>query len=238
MIKESNFTKYVLYALGEIILVVIGILIALQINTHRENLKKRAYEVNILTEISSALDYDATHYERMKTRLLKLDSATNVFLRHIHNKTKVFEDTLYREGGARWYYLRTGILYQYNSGPYEALKSSGLEKISNKTLRNDLIKFYDFTFPFNAEMITYSENRYEPQIAKLKSFLGQPFTKEVNGKIEVYQKFPTDLFENLEFLQLVNDINSRANYTIRQIDNHLPKIRKMNDDIKKELNRQ
>ncbi len=32
MIKENKVTKYFLYAIGEIVLVVIGILIALQIN--------------------------------------------------------------------------------------------------------------------------------------------------------------------------------------------------------------
>ena len=41
MLTESKFGKYLLYAVGEIILVVIGILIALQINNNSEknNLK-------------------------------------------------------------------------------------------------------------------------------------------------------------------------------------------------------
>jgi len=33
LLIENKFSKYILYAIGEIILVVIGILIALQINT-------------------------------------------------------------------------------------------------------------------------------------------------------------------------------------------------------------
>ncbi len=36
MIKENRVSKYLLYATGEIILVVIGILIALQINNSNE----------------------------------------------------------------------------------------------------------------------------------------------------------------------------------------------------------
>jgi hypothetical protein len=36
MIKENKFSRYTFYALGEIILVVIGILIALQINNWNE----------------------------------------------------------------------------------------------------------------------------------------------------------------------------------------------------------
>ena len=39
MIKENKVSKYLLYAIGEIILVVIGILIALSINNWNEQMK-------------------------------------------------------------------------------------------------------------------------------------------------------------------------------------------------------
>ncbi|MEM9679367.1 MAG: DUF6090 family protein, partial [Bacteroidota bacterium] len=48
---KSKISKYLLYALGEIILVVIGILIALQINTWNENTKNRKKERSFLTSI-------------------------------------------------------------------------------------------------------------------------------------------------------------------------------------------
>jgi hypothetical protein len=44
MIKENRTSKYLLYAIGEIVLVVIGILIALQINTLNEQKKENALE--------------------------------------------------------------------------------------------------------------------------------------------------------------------------------------------------
>ena len=37
LLTENKFGKYVLYAIGEIVLVVIGILIALQVNNWNEN---------------------------------------------------------------------------------------------------------------------------------------------------------------------------------------------------------
>jgi hypothetical protein len=37
LISESKFSKYLLYAIGEIVLVVIGIFIALQLNLWSEN---------------------------------------------------------------------------------------------------------------------------------------------------------------------------------------------------------
>ncbi|NNL82601.1 MAG: hypothetical protein HKP28_04370, partial [Winogradskyella sp.] len=46
MINQNKTKKYVLYAVGEIVLVVIGILIALQINNWNEN-RKLQNEINI-----------------------------------------------------------------------------------------------------------------------------------------------------------------------------------------------
>ncbi len=40
MLSENKFGKYLLYAIGEIILVVIGILIALQINNSKEEINE------------------------------------------------------------------------------------------------------------------------------------------------------------------------------------------------------
>jgi len=44
LLAENRFSKYLIYAVGEIILVVIGILIALQINTWNENRIQRKKE--------------------------------------------------------------------------------------------------------------------------------------------------------------------------------------------------
>ena len=48
---EGKNGRYLKYAFGEVILVVIGILIALQINSWNENRKNRILEKEILTEL-------------------------------------------------------------------------------------------------------------------------------------------------------------------------------------------
>ena len=52
LLTENRFSKYLLYAVGEIILVVIGILIALQINNWNEDRKMRQSERQILLSLS------------------------------------------------------------------------------------------------------------------------------------------------------------------------------------------
>ncbi|WP_424286426.1 DUF6090 family protein, partial [Eudoraea sp.] len=49
---ENKTGKYFKYAIGEIVLVVIGILIALQINNWNESSKQRIEEVRLLEKVS------------------------------------------------------------------------------------------------------------------------------------------------------------------------------------------
>ncbi|MFX0558589.1 DUF6090 family protein [Maribacter sp. CXY002] len=48
LLSENKFSKYLVYAIGEIVLVVIGILIALQINDWNEHRKDKATEHTLL----------------------------------------------------------------------------------------------------------------------------------------------------------------------------------------------
>ena len=48
LLTENKFSKYLLYAIGEIILVVVGILIAVQLNNQNEFRKQKLIEIDIL----------------------------------------------------------------------------------------------------------------------------------------------------------------------------------------------
>ena len=60
MITDNKTSKYLLYAIGEILLVVIGILIALQINNWNENRKLEVQELNFLKNFKISLQADST----------------------------------------------------------------------------------------------------------------------------------------------------------------------------------
>ena len=55
LIEEGHLRKYLVYAIGEILLVMIGILLALQINNWSENTKDRAEEREILEALRQEL---------------------------------------------------------------------------------------------------------------------------------------------------------------------------------------
>jgi uncharacterized protein (UPF0216 family) len=63
LLSENKFSKYLIYAVGEIILVVIGILIALQINTWNENKKFNAIKDNNYIQLLEDLKTDKEYIE-------------------------------------------------------------------------------------------------------------------------------------------------------------------------------
>ena len=56
LLSENKFSKYLIYAIGEIILVVIGILIALQVNNWNQNRIDSKIEKQLLTELLENLE--------------------------------------------------------------------------------------------------------------------------------------------------------------------------------------
>ncbi len=72
MIKESKVSKYLLYAIGEIILVVIGILIALQVNNWNEYRKDRISEKELYLTLIESLESDL---EDVQDKIIIIDSA-------------------------------------------------------------------------------------------------------------------------------------------------------------------
>jgi sensor domain CHASE-containing protein len=63
MLTENKFSKYLLYAIGEIVLVVIGILIALSINNWNQNRVQTKLVNGILIEIYANLQADQKELE-------------------------------------------------------------------------------------------------------------------------------------------------------------------------------
>ena len=62
--SENKTGKYLKYAIGEILLVVVGILIALSINNWNEERKKQELEIEILSEILNNLITDLVDHQK------------------------------------------------------------------------------------------------------------------------------------------------------------------------------
>jgi hypothetical protein len=80
LVSESKFSKYLLYALGEIVLVVIGILMALQINNWNENRINNNKLENYLFDIVKDLKKDIISIRDAKNEAIERTETTKSFL--------------------------------------------------------------------------------------------------------------------------------------------------------------
>jgi len=71
MIKENRVSNYFLYAIGEIVLVVIGIFIALQLNTLKDNRKLNKITENYYNQLLEDIKSDKTY---ARSTISSLDS--------------------------------------------------------------------------------------------------------------------------------------------------------------------
>ncbi len=138
LLSEGRTGKYLQYAIGEILLVVIGILIALQINNWNEKRKSRATEVYVLNEISSNLAEDANIIDDMIIRR-ELTKASVANMSNYLQKDIVDKETLEKD---LVNFLTFERYFSINNA-YEILKSKGLQ-LSNNDLTSKISRYYDY----------------------------------------------------------------------------------------------
>src|SRR5210317_2049235 len=83
---ENKVTPYLLYAIGEIVLVVIGILIALQINNWNENRKSKILERKMLFELAKSLEDNCNVMIQDSLLRITWNSSSDIIIKTIeHN---------------------------------------------------------------------------------------------------------------------------------------------------------
>jgi len=135
---KNKTGQYLKYAIGEIVLVVIGILIAISINNWNEKNKANANEIYILTEILKNLKEDALLVEDIIQQREKAKGSFYI-LNKFANNEEVNIDTLQ----LNLVYLLTFERYFPINNAYEVLKSKGL-KLTNNNLTTSISRYYDY----------------------------------------------------------------------------------------------
>ena len=80
LLPENKFSKYLLYAVGEVLLVVIGILLALQVNTWNEERVEKAEEQAILRQLKTEFTLNLAQLDdKIKAKKALISSARTLF---------------------------------------------------------------------------------------------------------------------------------------------------------------
>ena len=133
LLTEKKFSKYLLYAIGEIILVVIGILVALQINNWNEENKEQVQEQKYLIEINKNLESDLVQIENMRNQYQKISLTVDsifIFIKDAKPQTTNYNKF--------WEYI-TEVTYvpsfqSQKNGYNNLISASNINQIKNQEL--------------------------------------------------------------------------------------------------------
>lgn len=207
LLSENKFSKYLLYAIGEIILVVIGILIALQINNNNNYKEQRRteqeYLISLQTEFKSNLKKINVSIDENEVRLNALEDLITLFDFSVLDSTSNKSISLMIHP-----VFGSDLSYKPSLGVLSDIISSGkLNIILNQNLRQKLASFEG---SLDYLKIQEEEANYTKQ--KLKALL----FKELS--IRTIQK---DLGRQFENHSISESVNNKRVFNSVELENYL-----------------
>jgi hypothetical protein len=203
LFNKREITKNLRYYFSEIIVVVIGIFIAIQLNNLNENRKSKKEEQKSLKRIYSDLETEKKLLQASVNDIKK----SNRFLKEV-----IFEKRSNNLDSLFIHSSKTFFHYKFNS-EYINLKYSGkLNLISNEDLRFFLVRYYEAGYTFYQE-ISKSQKKFTEE--NINTYFKQEFPRDtiylLNSKL-VIDKLNSEKLTNI----LTDQINE-YNFLIRNI---------------------
>lgn len=151
LLAENRGSKYLLYAIGEILLVVIGILIALQINTWEDNRKNASLRQEYLQSLRTELQTDFEYWTLVKKE-------NDTVIRITKNLIRDIQDGAGAETSLNLLrIMQTRPIYSQNSTYTDLVSSGNMALITPFDLRQKLITHYKFIEMF----LVHSQREYD-----------------------------------------------------------------------------
>lgn len=222
MAAENRAAKYLSYAVGEILLVVIGILIAVQVNNWNEGRKERIQERLLIQSIVSDLEMD-TLMINQTLRILKEDT-TRVFgfIKRMSD-SKVTIDTLVQI--ARFEFdPRLHVNSTFNDNTFKSLLSTGSLNILEKWMQDELLQINEM-HDANISRTQLNSGAYVSQVTAF----ARKYPLPDYGNISPDSKLADAIWRKAEFEELgvyLNAILSIRNVTNLYAIDQLKEIQK------------
>lgn len=179
LLSEGRTTNYLKYAIGEIFLVVIGILIALQINNWNESRKLAIQKEEILHEFQESLQGDL---EKIKTNMTineKVKKSVKLILDYM-NTDLPYQDSL------KYHFGRSVAMWPISIkvGVYQNYRSSKLALISSNDLKKSISNVYETRY----SNLIRSQNQYNNMLEKAsEDFLITRFESYLDSNYETWK---------------------------------------------------
>jgi Family of unknown function (DUF6090) len=153
--QVGNTGRYFKYAFGEILLVVIGILIALSINNWNEGNKRIKKGHEILVDIKENVEFNSMQFQQDIELNGNVINSIDIILNNI-TVTKIYNDSIDKHlRFATWW-----ATSRWKSSGYEALIFNGVDIIQSKKLRESIIDLYEISYPDIVENTRMQEGNW------------------------------------------------------------------------------
>jgi len=166
LLTDNKFSKYLLYAIGEILLVVIGILIALQIDNWNENRKTRALELKTLKELRADLLQTRDDIRNDSVNFQKIIRSNEIILQHMRESLPYHDSLL-----EHFMWMEPFQTFSINQTTFNNIRQNGTNRITNDSIRIAISDFY--TRPVNLYkeverrvLNEHYENYFKPMIVQ------------------------------------------------------------------------
>ncbi len=220
LLSHYRFSKYMIYAIGEIILVVIGILIALKVNNWNERQNNLKYEQSILIELKKELENNLKQLE--EKRFMRKDlvmGSTQWIINLMENEDLIVDlDTIHH------HLSRTLIVPSYDpmiSITSELINSGNLRLIQNAELRTKLTQWPNLANDFvrdEEEFVTFMYEHY--MIFLLKNYRVRPLINEIQNDDNLYKILKTKN-EDFGLMNKINKEEINQLFQNREFENYL-----------------
>ena len=137
LLTENKFSRYLIYAIGEIVLVVIGILIALQINNWNESRKVAEIKHTIYQNLLSDLQTDSNYIDE---KIIELNASITLYEDYLNTyKTPNLTMNEVLNNQNKLDFITTTIRFQNST--ISSLENTGEIKLIPSDLRKKLTDF-------------------------------------------------------------------------------------------------
>ena len=223
LLSENKFSKYLLYAVGEIVLVVIGILIALNINNRNEFNKSYEETINNLNQVKYEIGRDIDFLKKeisYSDRVLK-------FFNHI--KQQEFDSV----NVGKTFELVTSNLSIFDlSKSYNKLNESGnIDIIKDSFLISSLHDYY-LDDRISYDNFANFNSRFTSD--KIEGYL--IYTLDLNENFECSKSSVINELNNGKLINLINYQSSAYKSNKRLAESLIPKAEKIVILINEEVN--
>jgi len=227
-LMEKNKTgKYLKYAIGEIVLVVIGILIALQINNWNENQKEKDFTKKLLLDVKISLPNNYAHLNFVIDYNEKGIKSGEIILNHL-KKNLPYHDSLDIHFSKAIQYSTPKIR---NIG-YESLKNFGLNRLQNDTLSKAFNDVYNMGWI--ETLVIRQENYFFNTASPILTELFQTVAMRTKMKPFEYE----ELKRSRKYYSILNTMNSYRKDQNRWYSDILQDIIEIEKKIDEELKNQ